>query len=164
VNLVWQSWMLSVINWTVVGQLSWQYLATVDRYSQWCIGGGVYGVPPYTNLQVFWQRILTSVIINKQGTFRPFSTALCVYPPPFLAIHHWLQFYRSDRQLLSSPQHDSVVLVNSSATAADTCWVKQCNFDQMHEICISFHNHKVQWQHFRGVLSGFNTCVVFYGY
>jgi len=30
------------------------------------------------------------VIINKQGTFRPFSTAICVYPPPpFLAIHHW---------------------------------------------------------------------------
>jgi len=29
------------------------------------------------------------VIINKQGTFRPFATPLCVYPPPFLAIHHW---------------------------------------------------------------------------
>jgi len=32
----------------------------------------------------------TSVIINKQGTSRPFATPLCVYPPPFLAIHHWV--------------------------------------------------------------------------
>jgi len=31
------------------------------------------------------------VIINKQGTFRPFANPLCVYPPPFLAIHHWGQ-------------------------------------------------------------------------
>jgi len=55
---------------------------------QWCIGGytrvyAVYQPPGY-----FGQRILTSVIINKQGTFRPIATPLCVYPPPFLAIHH----------------------------------------------------------------------------
>ena len=31
------------------------------------------------------------MIINKQGTFRPFATPLCVYPPPFLAIHHCLR-------------------------------------------------------------------------
>ena len=30
------------------------------------------------------------MIINKQGTYRPFATPLCVYPPPFLAIHHWV--------------------------------------------------------------------------
>ena len=47
------------------------------------LGGGdtrVYGVyqPPG-----FLQRILTSAIINKQGTFRPFATPLFVYPPPF---------------------------------------------------------------------------------
>jgi len=57
---------------------------------QWCIGGytWVYGV--YQPPGFFWQRILTSVIINKQGTFRPFATPDCIYPPPFLAIHHWL--------------------------------------------------------------------------
>ena len=53
---------------------------------QWCIGG-VYVV--YQPLGFFWQRILTSAIINKHGTFRPFATPVCVYPPPFLAIHHW---------------------------------------------------------------------------
>ena len=56
---------------------------------QWCIGGymRVYGV--YQPPRFFWQRILTSVIINKQGTFRPFATPICINPPPFLAIHHW---------------------------------------------------------------------------
>jgi len=46
----------------------------------------VYGV--YQPPGFFWQRILASVIINKQGTFSPLATPLCVYPPPFLAIHH----------------------------------------------------------------------------
>jgi len=51
--------------------------------------GGIRGYTTYTNLRGFFgQRILTSVIINKQGTFRSFATPLCVYPPPFLAIHH----------------------------------------------------------------------------
>ena len=52
-------------------------------FTQWCIGGytWVYGV--YQPPGFFWQRILTSVIINKQGTFRPFVTPVCVYPPPF---------------------------------------------------------------------------------
>jgi len=53
-------------------------------------GGGytwVYAV--YQPPGFHGQRILTSVIINKQGTFRPFATPLCVYPLPFLAIHHW---------------------------------------------------------------------------
>jgi len=49
----------------------------------------VYGV--YQPPGFFWQRILTSATINKQGTFRPFATPLSVYPPPVLAIHHWLQ-------------------------------------------------------------------------
>jgi len=57
-------------------------------YSQWCIGGG--GIRRIPTSGFFWQRILTSVIINKQGTFRPFATPVCVYPPPFLAIHHCL--------------------------------------------------------------------------
>ena len=59
--------------------------------NQWCIGGytRVYGV--YQPLGFFWQRIFTSAIINKQGTFRPFATPVCVYPPPFLAIHHCSQ-------------------------------------------------------------------------
>ena len=59
-----------------------------SSYDQWCIGGytRVYGV--YQPPGFFWQRILTSVIINKQGTFRPFATPVCVYSPPFLAIHH----------------------------------------------------------------------------
>jgi len=63
---------------------------TVILYMQWCIGGGgIRGYTAYTNLRGFFgQRILTSVIINKQGTFRPFATPLCVYPPPFLGIHH----------------------------------------------------------------------------
>ena len=34
------------------------------------------------------------MITNKQGTFRPFATPLCVYPPPFLAIHHWVRVRR----------------------------------------------------------------------
>ena len=50
--------------------------------------GGIQRIPASG---YFWQRILTSVIINKQCTFRPFATPLCVYPPPFLAIHHWPQ-------------------------------------------------------------------------
>ena len=51
---------------------------------------GVYvGIRRIPTSGFFWQRILTSVIINKQGTFRPFATPLCVYPSPFLAIHHW---------------------------------------------------------------------------
>ena len=51
--------------------------------------GGIRGYTPYTNLRVFLTAyILTSVIINKQGTFRSFATPVCVYPPPFLAIHH----------------------------------------------------------------------------
>jgi len=55
------------------------------------LGGGISGYTPYTNLRVFLTAYtLTSVIINKQGTFRPFATPLCVYPPPFLAIHNWL--------------------------------------------------------------------------
>ena len=59
---------------------------------QWCIGGYTRVYTVYQPPGFFWQRILTSVIINKQGTFRPFATPLCVYPPPFLAIHHcaWL--------------------------------------------------------------------------
>jgi len=43
-------------------------------------GGGIRRIP---TPGFFWQHILTSVIINKQGTFRPFATPLCVYPPPF---------------------------------------------------------------------------------
>ena len=54
----------------------------------WGVYAGIQRIP---TSRFFWQRILTSVIINKQGTFRqrPFATPLCVYPPPFLAIHHW---------------------------------------------------------------------------
>jgi len=51
--------------------------------------GGVYAV--YQPPGFFGQRILTSVIINKQGTFGPSATPPCVYPPPFLAIHHWVK-------------------------------------------------------------------------
>jgi len=50
--------------------------------------GGVYaGIRRIPTSGFLWQRILASVIINKQGTFRPFATLLCVYPPSFLAIH-----------------------------------------------------------------------------
>ena len=61
----------------------------------------VYGV--YQPPGFFWQRILTSVIINKQGIFRPFATPLCVYPPPFLAIHHWRKRIANGRS--PSPFH-----------------------------------------------------------
>ena len=59
----------------------------------WGVYAGIRRIP---TSGVFWRRIVTSVIINKQGTFRPFATPLCVYPPPFLAIHHWdpWQFHR----------------------------------------------------------------------
>ena len=65
------------------------------RHEQWCIEGytRIYGV--YQPPGFFWQRILTSVIINKQGTFRPFATPLCIYPPPFLTIHHWAWGYQN---------------------------------------------------------------------
>ena len=53
----------------------------------WGVYAGIRRIP---TSGFFGQHILTSVIINKQGTFRPFATPLCVYPPPFLAIHHWL--------------------------------------------------------------------------
>jgi len=49
--------------------------------------GGIRRIP---TSGFFWQRILTSAVINKHGTFRPFATPVCVYPPPFLAIHHWI--------------------------------------------------------------------------
>jgi len=53
----------------------------------WGVYAGIRHIP---TSGIFWQRILTSVIINKQGTFRPFATPVCVYPPPVLAIHHWI--------------------------------------------------------------------------
>jgi len=59
-----------------------------DTSDQWCIAGLYAGIRRIPTSGVFWQRILTSVIINKQDTFRPFAAPLCVYPPPFLAIHH----------------------------------------------------------------------------
>ena len=49
-------------------------------HTQWCIEGGIRRIPT--------SGFFDSVIINKQCTFRPFATPLCVYPPPFLAIHH----------------------------------------------------------------------------
>ena len=60
-------------------------------HNQWCIGGYTRVYAVYQPPGFFGQHILTSVIINKQGTFRPFATPLCVYPPPFLAIHHCSQ-------------------------------------------------------------------------
>ena len=52
----------------------------------WRVYAGIRHIP---TSGFFWQRILTSVIINKQGTLRPFASPLCIYPPPFLAIHYW---------------------------------------------------------------------------
>jgi len=63
-------------------------VVTILRLTQWCIGGYTLVYAVYQPPGFFGQRILTSVIINKQGTFRPFATPLCIYPPPFLAIHH----------------------------------------------------------------------------
>jgi len=63
-------------------------LVVHGTFSQWCIGGYTRVYAVYQPSGFFGQRILTSVIINKQGTFRPIATPLCVYPPPFLAIHH----------------------------------------------------------------------------
>ena len=59
------------------------------HYKQWCIGGVYAGIRRIPTSGFFWQRILISAIINKHGTFRPFVTPVCVYPPPFLAIHPW---------------------------------------------------------------------------
>jgi len=50
----------------------------------WGVYAAIRRIPTFG---FFWQHILTSVIINKQGTFKPFATPICVYPPPFLAIH-----------------------------------------------------------------------------
>jgi len=62
-----------------------RYTDPVVLVVYWGVYTRLYAV--YQPSGFFWQRILTSVIINKQGTFRPFATPLCVYPPPFLAIH-----------------------------------------------------------------------------
>jgi len=71
----------------------WHHILLCAQHSSFhllCqVCSGVLGVYAVYQPPVFWgQRILTSAIINKQGTFRPFATPLCVYPPPFLAIHH----------------------------------------------------------------------------
>jgi len=64
-------------------------LSNVDSHVGPVVYWGVYaGIRRIPTSGFFWQRILTSVITNKQGTFRPFTTPLCVYPPPFLAIQH----------------------------------------------------------------------------
>ena len=67
------------VSWYQKGKTSGVFLGYTRVY-------GVYQPPGF-----FWQHILTSAIINKQGTFSPFATPLCVYPPPFLAIHHWVK-------------------------------------------------------------------------
>ena len=57
---------------------------------QWCIGGGVYvGIRRIPTSGFSWTAYTHLSDHNKQGTFRPFATPLCVYPLPFLAIHHW---------------------------------------------------------------------------
>ena len=92
-NLVEIDAVVSIIwSFQYFANLAWKRLFTphkIGGFGQWCIGGytRVYGV--YQPPGFFWQRILTSVIINKQGTFRPFATPVCVYPPPVLAILHW---------------------------------------------------------------------------
>jgi len=73
--------------------------------------GGVYaGIRRIPTSRFSWQRILTSVIINKQGTFRPCATPLCVYPPQFLAIHHWIRYdtrcYFNVRSKADTNQHN----------------------------------------------------------
>jgi len=70
-----------------------RYIITLLRtFGAWASahrGSGVLGVyavyQPPGFLTAYY--ILTSAIINKQGTFRPFAMPVCVYPPPFLAIH-----------------------------------------------------------------------------
>jgi len=61
----------------------------VEAVVYWGVYAGIRRIPTCGGF--FWQSILTSVIINKQGTFRPFATPHCIYPPPFLAIHHWAE-------------------------------------------------------------------------
>jgi len=92
-------------------------------------GGGymqVYGV--YQPPGFFWQHILTSVIINKQGTFRPFATPLCVYPPPFLAIHHCMLIVHTvGRQIhtrcltLVSSWVENASISSFTSCRSDTC-------------------------------------------
>ena len=63
----------------------------MSRYQKGKNSGVFGGIRRIPTSGVFWQRILTSAIKNKHGTFRPFATPVCVYPPPFLAIHHWVK-------------------------------------------------------------------------
>jgi len=65
----------------------------------WGVYAGIRRIP---TSGFFLTAILTTVIINKQGTFRPFATPLFVYPPPFLAIHHWLHAFFATRLLIQS--------------------------------------------------------------
>jgi len=82
---------LPVINHHLILHILIQYIVCRGRVTT--ISGVLGGIRRIPTSWFFWQRILTSVIINKQGTFRTFATPLCVYPPPFLAIHHWLLYY-----------------------------------------------------------------------
>ena len=91
---------------------------------QWCIGGDtrVYGV--CQPLGFFWQRILTSAIINKRGTFRPFATLVCVYPPPFLAIHHCM--YGTYMRLVMIASIPFNRLRHSEVHCWHRCWYVLC--------------------------------------
>jgi len=68
-------------------QLFYNSCAQIHPVVYWGVYAGIRRIP---TSGFFWQRILTSAVINKHGTFRPFATPVCVYPPPFLAIHHWI--------------------------------------------------------------------------
>ena len=66
--------MATKINWRSYGTKLRQ-CHPLYRRLQWCIGGVYAGIRRIPTSGVFWQRILTSVITNKQGTFRPFCHA-----------------------------------------------------------------------------------------
>ena len=101
---------------------------TVNVVIQLTASGVLGGIRRISTFRFFWQCILTSVIINKQSTFRPFATPLCVYPPPFLALHHcwqpsartmmtWHSFLNlqlSTRWCLTTPYYYVLITHNST--------------------------------------------------
>jgi len=101
----------------------------------WGVYAGICRIP---TSGFFWQRILTSAIINKQGTFRPFATPVCVYPLPFLAMHHWSTVITCAKNRTCNPRSSNVqARVTSCVRQPATAW-KWRAFQLCHGTCGSW--------------------------
>jgi len=129
--------------------------------------GGIRGYTPYTNLRDFLTvyRLLTSVIINKQGTSRPFATPFwCVYPPPFLAISHCLESNTNCRKIqspdkrshfLAATGKNHIALVSLSSTFMNRCRLINTHSFELNSLIslLSMYRHSIEKQREIGVTS-----------